>query len=149
MQDHKQHWTVSSIPSILLPLSGGTFRSTLLPWICLHGCDVAWLPDFCLQDEGTRGHGGGLVALGAPQRGRPASPQLQSHLDVSTHTDGAQTLTRATRTHAYSLQQQAHTANTPARTRAGEKGKQQQSDSGGKQTFYVLICTKLKNAVID
>lgn len=52
------------------------------------------------QVEGKWSHSGGLINLGAPQRGRPAGPQLQSHLDGSKYTNNTQAHTHAARTHA-------------------------------------------------
>lgn len=51
------------------------------------------------QVERKWSHSGGLINLGTPQRGRPAGPQLQSHLDGSKYTHNTQADAHAARTH--------------------------------------------------
>lgn len=83
-------------------------------WLCWHsGCNVVWLLALCSQVEGKWGHCRGLNTLGPPQGGRPASPPLQSHLDVPAHSHGAQTHTSAASKDTHNAQQHAHMAYTP------------------------------------
>lgn len=51
------------------------------------------------QVEGKWSHSGGLIRLGTPQRGRPARPQLQSHLDGQKYTHNTQAHAHAACTH--------------------------------------------------
>lgn len=74
------------------------------------------------QGDGKWGHAGGLAELGAPQGGRLASAQLQTHLGAPARTRGSQA--RA-----------GDPTDALPSARAGEKAEQHQSDSGGKETI--------------
>jgi len=83
--------------------------------------------------------------LGAPQRRRPACPQLPGHLVVTTYTYSAQTHTHTSNRLTYSAQ--ALTTNTHTATGKAQKGEQQHADSGGKENFYLLNYTKYNSIV--
>lgn len=84
------------------------------------------------QVEGKWSHSGGLIKLGTPQRGRPAGPQLQSHLDEQKYAHDTQAHAHAARTHT---QQHAHLSYPLTANGAGQTGESHQSDSGGREPF--------------